>query len=149
MRYTLLYLILSIFLAGCGGEETKSAATAKEKRTDTRSKSAFGYLANATVHIYDLTEGKKTLLFTEKTSSGKSLDEIGNFKDHVKDFHPKKFYQLEVSGGENWDSDKDGILDHTASKNRYTYRTIYKGHKPHISWWKSPGRNSNGLSEKE
>ena len=137
-----------LLVTGCGSNSsTKTTLTHAQKSINNRAKESYGYLANATVHIYKLDNGVKKLLFTEKTSNGRSLKEIGNFKSHISDLAPASYYQFEVTGGENWDADSDGIKDATPSPNRNRYVAIYKGHHPHINWWKKKSSTNTGTSE--
>ncbi|GEM_PF-2782413 len=134
--------ITLLFAAGCGGGNTTDKSTSSDstyiaKSIDNRSKESYGHLANATVNIYQLDGGEKKLLFSEKTSDGDDLSDIGNFPNHYASLRPGTYYQLEVFGGENWDTDKDGIKDASATKNTKHYRAIYKGHKLHTSWWQT------------
>jgi hypothetical protein len=139
MKYFILCCTIMIFFSGCGETSPKkipdTPSTYKGRSINTSAKTSFGYLANATVNIYEVSEGNKILLFSEKTSTGNTLEQIGNFKAHLEDLHPKKFYQFEIKGGENWDADDDGIKDSTPTKNKITYRALYKGYKMHLSWW--------------
>ncbi len=130
MKRTILLMITSLLLIGCGSNETKDSAI------DKTSKKYFGMLSNATVNIYEL-GGAKKLLFSEKTSTGKMMDDIGNFNDYSNSFDSKKFYLYEVSGGENWDIDKDAKLDKIPTTNDKFYRSIYKGSRSHVAWWSS------------
>ena len=144
-------LIIFLLFTGCGSSHKKNAQNSNNKNETVlnhNAKSYFGILANATVNIYELSEGSKQLIFTERTTSGETLKKIGNFDSHIQDFDQNKYYQYEVFDGENWDIDHNGIKDNTATKNHYLYRTIYKGYKRHIAWWGTKKHNSNRVSEK-
>ena len=147
-KFIWIMTLPALLILGCGGSGTKSSTqTHAQRNLDTKSKKYYGYLADATVHIYRLDNGIKKLLFAEKTSSGETLQSIGNFKTHLADLHPNSYYQFEISGGENWDADDDGIKDTVPSTNTNRYIAIYKGHQLHISWWKRSGRSKTGSSE--
>ncbi len=118
-------IIISLILVGCSGNINN---------IDKSAKGHFGVLSNATVNIYEL-GGAKKLLFSEKTTMGDTVDEIGNFDTHRNTFHTTKFYQYELSGGENWDIDKNGIKDENSTPNSQVFRAIYKGSKSHVAWW--------------
>ncbi len=142
-RFIFAYLvaITTIFFHGCGGGSgsSESSDNSRTKRTlDNQSKKFFGYLADANVKIYLLQNGKKKLLFSEKTSSGNTLDKIGNFNRHIDAMHPGNYYQIEITGGQSWDADGDGVKDTQPTPSHDTWRTIYKGHQRHIGWWSIP-----------
>ena len=141
MKYFIFCCITCILFSGCGKtspkENSSTHSSYKGRSVNTNAKASFGYLANATVNIYKVSDGNRVLLFSEITSNGNTLDQIGNFKAHLEDLHPQNFYQFEISGGENWDVDNDGIKDNTPSTNTTTYRALYKGHKLHLSWWRT------------
>ncbi len=144
------FCILSIFtiftLFGCGGESSKVVDSVEqiEKNIDQEDtfqvvidnntsksrimKAQLGVLANADVKIFRLEDNSsKTLLFSEKTSDGDSIDKIGNFNSHIDDLEPDKFYIYEVSGGVDKDVNNDAIIDDTPIKNRGKIRLISKG----------------------
>ena len=138
----------TLLILGCGSTGTKSSTqTDIQRNLDTKSKNYFGYLADATVRIYRLEDGVKNLLFTEKTGNGEILQGIGNFNAHLTDLRPGSYYQFEVSGGQNWDADDDGVKDSEPSANTNSYVALYKGRKLHISWWKRNGKSGTGASE--
>jgi len=146
-KYIYFIAIPVLIITGCGSNtNTKAPQTHTKRSIDTKAKESFGYLANATVRIYKLGKAKE-LLFTEKTSNGKNLAEIGNFNAHTAEFHPNTYYQFEVSGGKNMDTDHNGIKDTAPSANTNSYVAIYKGHQLHISWWKRSSMSGTGSSE--
>lgn len=144
MKKEITIILSSLILAGCGG-------TSSEKKndpiinidktpiitstTDKVSKNYYGVLGDATVNIYSLGEGPKQLIYTEKTSTGSSVDAIGNFNPHSDSLNSKKFYLYEVIGGRNWDVDNDGNIDNEATANKTIYRSINRGSKNHVLWW--------------
>jgi len=141
-------LLSSYILSGCTTQkETKKEQKKIDKTVliksniDRNSKNYFGLLSDATVNIYELGQGDKKLLFSEKTSSGFTKAEIGNFDAHLSDLNKHKFYLYEVKGGVNFDFDKDGDIDQTATKNDKLFRTINRGSKTHLSWWKDKTKN--------
>jgi len=138
----LFILIFSFWIGGCGGNHTKEQNTNISssyiaKSIGTQAKKSYGYLANATVNIYELVNGTKKLLFSEKTSDADTLENIGNFHSHQISFRPNRYYQIEVFGGENWDIDNNNIKDHKPTPNTKHYRAIYKGHTLHTNWWQT------------
>ena len=87
----------------------------------------LGYLASAKVNIYKMeTNGSRTLLWSETTSNGTSLDEIGRFDTHSSELQKGNWYLYEVKGGEDWDADDDGVMDTNATQNRGVLRALVK-----------------------
>jgi hypothetical protein len=138
---TTVTLLSSLILTGCGGDSNNTKHIDKTPvvttKIDRDAKTHFGVLSDATVNIYQLVEGDRKLLFSEITSSGTTLDDIGNFNPHLAELEDKKFYLYEVTNGQNWDVDKDGNIDETPTANNNTYRSIKRGIKQHRVWSKS------------
>jgi hypothetical protein len=137
MYKIIIFSILFTFLSGCGGTGSASSSSDNDGDIvyDRGAKAYFGYLANAKVELYALNGETKQLLFTEYTTNGESLDDIGNFDPHMRDMDIEKRYMYQVSGGMNWDTDEDGIKDSEASANKKVYRAIYQAYKPKVAWW--------------
>ena len=152
MKKVILLIVSIYILTGCGGGENSTTKKNINKtplittNTDKTSKAYFGALSEATVNIYQLGEGDKKLLFSEKTSSGTTLQEIGNFNAHLDELNSRKFYQYEVIGGKNWDADKDGNIDSQPTNNKTTYRAINRGSKSHVKWWSVSNSSKKGGS---
>jgi hypothetical protein len=152
MKKSIMFIISIFILSGCGGGENSTAKKSIDKtplittNTDKTSKAYFGTLGEATVNIYQLGVGDKKLLFTEKTSTGSTIDEIGNFNAHFDELKNNKFYQYEVIGGKNWDADRDGNLDNQPTNNETTYRAINRGSKSHVKWWSVNNSSKKGGS---
>jgi hypothetical protein len=88
----------------------------------------LGNLADAVVNIYEISpDGTKVLRWKETTSEGSSLEEIGKFNPHIEELNDEAYYLYEVSGGEDWDSNDDGIIDDKPTENKGTIRLIAKG----------------------
>jgi hypothetical protein len=134
-------ILISFILVGCG-----SGKSSTHSEIDTSSKKHIGVLSNATVNIYEL-GGVKKLLFSEKTTAGDTISKIGNFNTHKKSFEAEKFYLFEISGGKNWDIDKNIILDKNPTTNSQIYRAIYKGNKTHVAWWGIKTKGEQKVSE--
>jgi len=140
----IIALISIPLMIGCGSGSSKASTPSGDKK----SKAHYGVLSGATVNIYEIGTEKK-LLFTQETTSGDSVSEIGNFDMHAKELDPKKFYQFQITGGENWDVNKDGIKDEKPTPNTQVFRAVYKGNKSHVGWWGSRTQsNSEKTSEK-
>lgn len=133
-------------LTGCGGGNTSTPSD--EIVQERQAKNYFGYLADATVKLYALDGIEKRLLFTEKTTSGDGLEAIGNFDPHLREMQREVEYLYEVSGGDNWDADKDGEMDSHPTQNRKVFRTVYKNYRPKVAWW-STSSNGNTMAPSE
>ncbi len=83
----------------------------------------LGNLANADVEISDGTEKS---LWQEKTSDGPLLSDIGKFNNHQDALQDGALYLYEVRGGEDWDSNDDGIKDITFTQNHGIIRALIK-----------------------
>ncbi|MCH9741048.1 MAG: cadherin repeat domain-containing protein [Epsilonproteobacteria bacterium] len=126
--------ILFIFLlfVGCGGgsSQTGTEETPDEVVTETSvliGKAQLGVLSKATVKLYELNGVEQKLLATETTSSGDSIESIGNFNVHLEKLEDDKFYLYVVSEGEDFDVDDDGVIDEFPTKNRGTFHLFAKG----------------------
>ena len=88
----------------------------------------LGNLANANVKIYLIkSDGSRELKWSEVTSSGTILEEIGKFNTHSSELDSSSFYLYEVSGGEDWDYNDDAVLDTTSTPNLGKLRSFVKG----------------------
>jgi len=118
--YYILVLGIIFLMQGCGN--------AKSSYIKTKGAAQLGYLANADVKIYEVeNNGHLKLLFTEKTSDGDILEEIGSFEMHLKDLQSNKYYVYEVSGGQDWDYNDNGIKDNKPTDFNGTFRAFIKG----------------------
>ncbi len=117
----LLGTLISAMLIGCSERENIDGST-------TQATAKLGNLADANVTIYKIEDnGTLISLYFEKTSSGTTLGEIGKFDMHIDTLDDNLFYLYEVTGGKDWDSDDDGILDANATINKGIIRAIAKG----------------------
>ncbi|WP_457638836.1 LVIVD repeat-containing protein [Persephonella sp.] len=88
----------------------------------------LGNLAEASVEIYELTDnGSPVLKWTETTSSGETLDEIGKFNTHAGEMEDEKYYIIKITGGQDWDTDDNGLIDSLPTDNKGTIRLIASG----------------------
>jgi len=132
-RYLFPSLVSLFLLTGCGGgsdgeSNLNTNDNTSSSSTTTYATAQLGNLANATVKIYVVEDnGSLTLKWSEQTSSGDTLDEIGKFDLHTQDLDPDRFYLYKVNGGEDWDADDDGIRDENATINDGVIRAIAKG----------------------
>ena len=140
MRKTAILAITAFILIGCG------SGNSTDTHIDKKSKAHFGLLSNATIKIYEL-GGTKKLIYSDTTTTGDTLDSIGNFKTNTVSFETAKFYQYEVRDGENWDVDKDGVKDEKATPNTQIFRAIYKGKNSHVAWWGIQTEGAEKVSE--
>jgi hypothetical protein len=124
-------MVTSIFFTGCGGSSSKlSSGNDDDSPAETikkHAKAQLGVLANATVKIYELGSSPHKLLFTETTTSGKTVAAIGNFNAHENELAASKYYLYEVQGGNDWDIDDDGVLDITPTLNKGMFRSVVLG----------------------
>ena len=113
---TALLFALGLTFQGCGGSDDEGT-TPQATQTQTYGVAQLGNLAYATVNIYKIDQnGSQTLKWTQTTTSGQTLDDMGKFDIHLSELEDNQFYLYEVIGGEDWDYDDDGVLD-----TRYTY----------------------------
>ena len=107
---------------------TTEVDTNTTTKIDKFGKAQLGVIANAIVTIYKINGSKKELIATEKTSSGDTIDTIGNFNLHINELEDDKFYIYEVSGGEDYDIEDDGIINSSPTKNKGVFHLIGKGY---------------------
>jgi len=120
--YTVTYNVSDT--AGNAAEAVKRTVTVKE----TFAIAQLGNLVDANVSIYKVEDnGSITLLWSEVTEAGNTLDEIGKFSAHLNELDDETFYLYKVKGGSYWDSNDDGNLDASATPNKGTIRAIAKG----------------------
>ena len=90
-------------------------------------KAQLGVLSQAMVKIFELGTSPRKLIATEITTSGTTIEEIGNFNAHEKELKDDKFYLYEVHGGKDMDADDDGVVDSTPTLNDGIFRAVVKG----------------------
>ena len=90
-------------------------------------KAQLGVLSQAMVKIFELGTSPHKLLFTEITTSGNSVESIGNFNAHEKELKNDKFYLYEVHGGNDMDVNDDGVIDASPTVNAGIFRAVVKG----------------------
>jgi hypothetical protein len=95
--------------------------------TKKNGKAQLGVLSKATVKLYELNKIEKKLLATELTSSGETIEDIGNFNLYLEKLEDEKFYLYEVSDGEDYDVDDNGIIDDNPTSNKGTFHLLVKG----------------------
>ena len=133
IKQTVLHLIFRVVvttfflgLIGCGGGGGGSNSSDLTNNNNSLTKATT--LADANVAIYKVKDdGSLSLLWKEKTSSGKRLEEIGKFNLHTNELTDDDFYLYKVTGGKDWDSDKNGILDGNFTINKGILRSIAQG----------------------
>jgi hypothetical protein len=123
-KQPLLALWLLLMLSACGGGGDEPAPISSTLPGIAQ----LGYLGGSTVKIYTLNaDGSKTLLATETTTVNDSLVEIGRFDVHKSELKANKFYIYEVSGGQDYDADDDGVMDATPTENQGILHSLVKG----------------------
>jgi hypothetical protein len=90
-------------------------------------KAQLGVLAKATVKLYELRGLERKLLASTITSEGNSIESIGNFNLYLEKLEDNKLYLYEVSGGEDFDVNDDGIIDDTPTQNKGTFHLLVLG----------------------
>jgi len=141
-RFFPFVLVSFIFLYGCGDSGTlfdipssteptptePTEPTPTEPVAEVLGTAQLGNLADATVEIYKVEDdGSLTLLWTETTSSGQTLEEIGKFNTHANELEDDTLYLYKVIGGQDWDADDDGVMDDSPTENKGKIRLIAKG----------------------
>ena len=96
-------------------------------KIDKRGKAQLGVLSKATVKLYELTGEEKKLLATELTTHGETIESIGNFNLHLEKLIDDKLYLYEVSGGEDYDVDDDGVIDDIPTQNKGIFHLLALG----------------------
>jgi len=110
-------LVLTILLSGCGNYNNELSGRV-----------LLGNIAKADISIYKIDQnGLKTLLWKEKSTTGRSLDKIGLFNAHLNQLERDSYYLYEVSGGYDWDYNDDGVKDLSPTKNNGTFHSLIKG----------------------
>jgi len=129
LRKLILVVMTIWFLTGCGGNGNSGGSTTQGGTTTSSQGTAqLGNLANASVKIYQVEDnGSLVLKWSETTSDGDTLDEIGKFNLHDDELEADKFYVYKVIGGDDWDSNDDGIKDANPTQNKGVIRAIAKG----------------------
>jgi tetrahydromethanopterin S-methyltransferase subunit B len=124
-------LIISLFFISCssgGGSGSSGSGGGSSSVNNSEGLAQLGNLSGATVKIYVIEDnGTLTLKWSETTSSGDELGEIGKFNLHDDELNTDKFYLYKVIGGSDWDFDDDGVKDNNATENKGIIRAIAKG----------------------
>ncbi len=105
-----------------GGDNPKTSI-----KVEKNAKAQLGVLSQAMVKIFELGTSPRKLIATEITTSGDTIDDIGNFNAHEKELKDDKFYLYEVHGGKDMDADDDGVIDSTPTVNDGIFRAVVKG----------------------
>jgi len=92
-----------------------------------RGKAQLGVLSKAMVKLYELTGEEKKLLATELTTHGETIENIGNFNLHLEKLIDDKLYLYQVSGGEDYDVDDDGVIDDSPTQNKGIFHLLALG----------------------
>ena len=122
-------------IIGCGGgnSSTSTVSTSSEDNSTSPSnlskngKAQLGVMSKATVKLYELTNSNQKLLATDVTSSGTSIESIGNFNLFLDKLEDSKFYLYEVSEGEDYDVEDDGIINDIPTINKGKFHLLVQG----------------------
>jgi len=103
--------------------------TQEQKKTEIQKfgKAQLGVMANATVKLYEIEGKKEKLLATEQTSSGETIEDIGNFNLNINLLDDDKFYLYKVVGGMDYDIEDDGIINENPTENSGVFHLLAKG----------------------
>ncbi len=102
-----------------------NATTTREVRVTTFANARLGALGGATVRIYRFeSDSNKTLIWQEKSSENFKLEKIGLFDTHADKLNSNALYLIELSGGEDFDKNNNGIKDSNNSQNSGILRAI-------------------------
>jgi len=133
LRYIVSFfsLLLILLFIACSSDDSSSNPPPNPPPISSNEGTAqLGNLAGAEVKIFKVEDnGSYTLKWTETTSGndGSGLGSIGKFNLHDAEFSPSSYYLYQVSGGEDWDKEDDGILDDNATINNGVIRSVVKG----------------------
>ncbi|MCH9739885.1 MAG: hypothetical protein K0U38_03455, partial [Epsilonproteobacteria bacterium] len=98
------------------------------KESSKIAKAQMGRLLGATVNIIKLnSDGTQDTIYSTTTNSEGSLNRVGNFELKDEMLEDDAFYIYEVSGGQDIDTDDNGIADANSSKNSGKLRLLTKG----------------------
>ena len=126
--FFLLIPFFSVFSINCGGGGGGGREQPTPQPSQYTGKAILGNLAGAIVKIFKVdNDGSLNLLWTETTSNGNTLSEIGNFNSHANELEDNTLYIYQVSGGNDWDADEDGLKDATPTQNKGSIRAIVLG----------------------
>ena len=121
----ILSSLVAVLLTACGSSIKEERDTTKQETK--LAKAQLGVLAGATVRIEELGAVPYKHIATEITSSGDSIESIGNFDSHSKEYDKDKFYLISVSGGKDMDANDNGKIDANPTINNGTFHAIVKG----------------------
>ncbi|WP_457640254.1 hypothetical protein [Persephonella sp.] len=130
---TVLVLLMFSLIVSCGSSSDALSESSPNSGNYTPVSPVYGTaqlgnLADAGVEIYEIQQdGNLKLLWTETTSSGDVLEKIGKFNTHANEMEDDRFYLIKVSGGQDWDSNDDGIIDDEPAENKGAIRLVAKG----------------------
>ena len=134
-KYMYLLFIVMVLFTGCNNKsndlnllDNNNTSDNNETRIDDKSgKVQLGVFSKATVKLYELNKIERKLLALELTSSGETIETIGNFNLYLEKLEDEKFYLYEVSGGEDYDVDDNGVVDDVPTLNKGVFHLLVKG----------------------
>ncbi|RKY54774.1 MAG: hypothetical protein DRP93_04710, partial [Candidatus Neomarinimicrobiota bacterium] len=118
------------------GDSNEVDVTIEVIDVDEYAEAGLGRWGDASVKIYKIEDNAtKTLKFSETTSIGSDVNATGVFASHRLELEQDSFYIYEVSGGEDYDANNDGVLDITPTANKGIIHAVIKGSwVRHINW---------------
>lgn len=128
-----LALVSAVVLSACGGGNGSSDVPPPDPDPDDPivvdpppSRAVLGPLASATVRLYSVND-LSTPVESVDTRAGSSLDEIGWFTFPDTEIDAEDMYLIQVSGGQDWDVDDDGVLDTAPTANAGLLHALVSG----------------------
>ncbi len=123
-----ILFFFSFVLFSCSGGGGSGSSNTGNQETYITGKVILGNLANATVEIFHVkNDGSLELKWTEITSDGDTLNDIGNFNTHADEMDNNELYIYQATGGTNWDVDDNGIKDDIGTPNNGIIRAVVVG----------------------
>jgi len=118
------------------GDSNETSVTIEIIDVDEYAEAGLGRWGDASIKIYKLEDNAtQTLKFSETTSVGADVNTTGLFDSHRLELEQNSFYLYEVSGGEDYDANNDGVIDASPTPNSGTIHAVVKGSwVRHINW---------------